>query len=524
MNQSVIRPAVTASAVELDFAERLRNVIPQRGHRKKVLFVTPEYTGLIKAGGLGDVSAALPRALAHCSDVRILIPGYREILKQNLPIKTVARLEGLANIPACKVGELQLEKDGPTIYVLLCPELFDREGSPYGRDGKDWEDNHIRFARLGLAAADLALGKGHIGWRPDIIHANDWPSALAPAYMALRNQPTPSLFTIHNLAFQGLFDPAICADIGLPGEVFNTEEMEFFGKLSFMKAGLVYSNSITTVSETYAHEITRPEFGCGLHGLLEQKSRQGLLHGITNGIDDSWEPSSDPYLAASFSPRQWEAKRVNTRYVESRFNLAANDGPLFAVVSRLAEQKGVDLTLGIADKLVRAGGRLAVMGTGEPELERALMKLAKRYPRQVGVHIGFNEIEARRFFAGSDFLLMPSRFEPCGLSQMYAQRFGSLPIATCTGGLADTIQDGLNGFLFHETTLDSYDAAVKRALKVYERPELLNAMRCHAMNSPQYWRDSVRPYQQLYLRVLNARHPSRHHSIHALTGGLRQCR
>ncbi len=524
MNQPVIRPAVTANAVELDFAERLKTISPAIRNRKKVLFVTPEYTGLIKAGGLGDVSAALPRALSGTSDVRILIPGYRAILQQNLPIKIVARLEGLAGIPACKIGEMQLDQDGPIIYVLLCPELFDREGSPYGRDGKDWEDNHIRFARLGLAAADLALGRGHLGWRPDIVHANDWPSALAPAYMALRDQSTPSLFTIHNLAFQGLFDPAICAQIGLPAEVFNTEEMEFFGKLSFMKAGLVYSSSITTVSETYAQEITRPEFGCGLHGLLEQKSRQGLLHGITNGIDETWEPSSDPYLAASFAPLQWEAKRVNTRYVESRFNLEANDGPLFAVVSRLAEQKGVDLTLGIADTLVRAGGRLAVMGTGEPELERALVKLAKRYPKQVGVHIGFNEAEARRFFAGSDFLLMPSRFEPCGLSQMYAQRLGSLPIATRTGGLADTIQDGLNGFLFQETTLDSYDAAVKRALKVYERPELLNAMRCHAMNSPQYWRDSVRPYHQLYQKVLNTRTTGRHPSIHALTGGLRQCR
>lgn len=528
MNQSVARQAVTSHAVELGFAERASSFHAQDERRKKVLFVTPEYTGLIKAGGLGDVSAALPRALSQHSDVRILIPGYREILQKGLPIKPIARLDGLAKVPACRIGQLQLN-DGPTIYVLLCPELYDREGSPYlSPEGRDWEDNHIRFARLGLAAADIALGKGHLGWRPDIIHANDWPSALAPAYMALRNQPTPSLFTIHNLAFQGLFDPAKGADLGLPNQVFNTEEMEFFGKLSFMKAGLVYSSSITTVSENYAREITRPEFGCGLHGLLQQKFERGLLQGITNGIDESWEPSSDPYLIAGFAARQWEAKRVNTRYVEQRFNLAANDGPMFAVISRLAPQKGVDLTLDVAESLIHAGGRLAVMGTGDASLENALVKLARRYPKQVGVHIGFNEIEARRFFAGSDFLLMPSRFEPCGLSQLYAQRCGSLPIATCTGGLADTIQDGVNGFLFNEPTVASYDGAIKRALNVYERPELLSAMRCHAMKSPQYWRESARPYHLLYQQVLNRRQPTRgYHHVHPhylSAGGLRQCR
>lgn len=522
MNNPTSRTTAKDAAVEPDFAERLKTFQGQHAPRKKVLFVTPEYTGLIKAGGLGDVAAALPRALSHQHDVRILIPGYREILHKNFPLEIIARLEGQAKIPACRIAQLQLD-NGPIIYLVLCPELYDRAGSPYATvDGQDWGDNHLRFARLGLAAADLALGKGHLGWRPDIVHAHDWPSGLTPAYMALRNQPTPSLFTIHNLAFQGLFDPAVAADIGLPAQVFNSEEMEFFGKLSFLKAGLVYSNSITTVSKNYAQEITRPEFGCGLHGLLQQKMARGQLQGITNGIDDSWEPSSDPYLIAGFSPREWEAKRANTRYVEKRFNLAANDGPMFAVVSRLAPQKGVDLTLGVADSLINAGGRLAVMGTGDHALESALMKLAKRHPKQVGVHIGFNEIEARRFFAGSDFLLMPSRFEPCGLSQMYAQRFGSLPIATCTGGLADTIKDGLNGFLFHEITLSSYNQAIQRALNVYQRPDLLNAMRCNAMSSPSYWRESARPYHQLYQQVLTKCRSA--WAPHLIAGGLAQCR
>lgn len=513
---------------ENDFSKKLHEFHIQsprlyNNTHKRILFVTSEYTGLIKTGGLGDVSAALPQALSHHHDVRILIPAYRNILEKNYPIEIIARLEGLEKIPSCKIGQLTLE-NGQPIYLLICPELYDREGSPYtSPDGKDWEDNSIRFARLGLAAADIAMGKGHLGWRPDIVHANDWPSALAPAYMTLRNQSTPCIFTIHNLAYQGLFNPDVINDIGLPSHVFNCEEMEFFGKLSFLKAGLVYSSFISTVSETYAQEITREEFGCGLHGLLQQKFNQGLLHGILNGIDESWEPSTDPYLVAAFAARQWEAKRANTRYIERRFNMATNDGPMFAVISRLAPQKGVDLTLEVADTLVQNGGRLAVMGSGDKSLESALLTLAKRYPQQIGVHIGFNEIEARRIFAGSDFLLMPSRFEPCGLSQMYAQRFGSLPIATRTGGLADTIEDGINGFLFHETTLSSYKATIDRALHVYRHPELLNAMRCNAMNSPQYWCDSVRPYHQLYQQAFNKRH-SAHLTGSAVNRGVHLCR
>lgn len=472
------------------------------GEKTKILFVTPEFSDLIKAGGLGDVSAALPKALAHQYDVRVLIPGYSDVINGDIPIKTIAQLPAHADLPACSIGQMQIDR-GVIVYVLICPELYQRQGTPYGdAEGNDWPDNHIRFARLGLAAAELAEGTALSDWCPDLVHAHDWPAALAPAYMAWRGLTTPSLFTIHNLAHQGLFDFSCRAALGVPEEALTIDGMEFYGQMSFLKAGVVYADHVTTVSKTYAREITTPAFGCGLEGLLELKYDQGRLSGITNGIDDNWHPATDPHLVKSFNVNQWHYKRINTRYVEDMFDLDRSDGPLFAVVSRLVHQKGLDMTIEIAEAIVAAGGRLVVMGRGEAKIESALRELGQRHPGVIGVHIGFNESDARRLFAGSDFLLMPSRFEPCGLSQMYAQRFGSLPIARCTGGLADTIEDGVNGFLFNEESTASYLNAIKRALKVYNLPYLLNAMRCHAMDAPLYWRHSVRPYDRLYQQLL----------------------
>jgi starch synthase len=482
----------------------LKNFKPEvKVHTKNILFVTSEYSDLIKAGGLGDVSAALPKALLKRNDVRILIPGYKQVLDSGHPITIVDELPAYAELPACKIGRLQI-KTGPIIYVVLAPELYEREGNPYGDEkGKDWEDNPIRFARFSLAAAEIARGRSAFDWQPEIVHTHDWPAALTSAYMKWQGLKTPSVFTIHNLAHQGLCAPEYLEKLGLAADAFTIDSMEFYGQLSFMKAGINYANHITTVSETYAREITQPDFGCGLHGLLKQKFDQGLLSGITNGIDESWEPGSDPHLVEGFKARKWQGKHANTRYLEHIFNLKPSPAPLFAVVSRLAHQKGLDLTLRIAEIIVKAGGRLIVMGRGEKKIEKELLHLAERYPNHVGVHIGFNEAEARRIFAGSDFLLMPSRFEPCGLSQMYAQRFGSLPIAHRTGGLADTIEDGLSGFLFSDLTLESYSRAVHRALHVFKHRDLLCAMRCQAMASPLYWEQSVFPYDQLYGRLIN---------------------
>jgi starch synthase len=337
-----------------------------------------------------------------------------------------------------------------------------------------------------------------VHWKPDLVHAHDWPAGLTPAYMQWRGLKTPTLFTIHNLAYQGVVSRACCPELGIPNTALNQDGLEFYGKLSFLKAGMAYSSHITTVSATYAQEITTPEFGCGLDGFLSSKAQSGQLSGIPNGIDETWESATDPHLVCPFSLNDWEGKSVNADHVRELFELEPSEGPLFAVVSRLVFQKGLDLTEGVTDFIVKHGGQMVVIGRGEPEEEQAMRELALRYPGQVGVRIGFNETDARRMFAGSDFLLMPSRYEPCGLSQMYAQRFGSLPVARKTGGLADTIEDGVTGFLFEQSTVESYEEALQRAFYVFAKPDLLNAMRCRAMTQPFNWSQAVEPYAELY--------------------------
>jgi starch synthase len=472
--------------------------------RQSILFVTSEIADYIKAGGLGEVSAALPRALRHHYDVRILIPGYRQVLSQIGPVEEIARLPASFGIPACGLGR-GTTQDGLTVYVLLCPELYDRDGSPYVDGfGMDWNDNDVRFARLGLAAADIASGAGDLLWRADLLHLNDWPSGLASAYLAWRGQHIPTILTIHNLAYQGLFDRSRLSYLGIPDNAFQINGVEFHGKLSFLKAGIFYSSHITTVSSTYAREITRPEFGCGLDGLLRTCADEGRLDGIINGIDESWDPSTDPYLVSPFSAENCRGKRANANNVRESFGLALSSGPLFAVVSRLVHQKGVDLAISAAETIVSQGGQIAVIGQGEPRFEAELKALAHRHSGSVGVKIGYDEGDARRMYAGSDFLLMPSRFEPCGLSQMYAQRFGSLPIAHKTGGLADTIEDGVNGFLFGEPSLHRFMDAIRRGLDTFRSRSRLTTMRRAAMSRPHGWDRSASRYQEVYERACQA--------------------
>lgn len=470
-------------------------------HRKKILFVTSEIADLVKVGGLGDVSAALPRALSRFHWVRVMVPGYPQVINSGHSMQIIAELPGYAALPPCKIARMALQ-DGLTLYVVICPELYERPGTPYGdNNGRDWQDNHIRFARFGLAAAALASGEVCSSWQPDLVHAHDWPAALTPAYMTWRGQHTPSVFTVHNLAYQGLCEPHCAIELGLPPEALTVEGMEFYGKLSFLKAGLTYADHITTVSQTYAREITSAELGCGLDGLLSLRAENQQLSGFVNGIDECWDPQTDTHLIQNFAAGEWHLRRANTRYVEQQFGLPPADGPLFAIVSRLVGQKGLDLLPAVIDQIISAGGRLVVLGQGQAELEEMIAQLAVQHPQNVAFHRGFNESDARRIFAGSDFLLMPSRYEPCGLSQSYAQCFGSLPIAHRTGGLADTIEDDQTGFLFDEMTAVSFASAIERALNTYLLPDLLEAMRCKAMQAPLYWQQAARPYAKLYHRL-----------------------
>lgn len=470
------------------------------GHR--ILFVTSEMADFIKAGGLGDISSALPRALRRRHDVRVLIPGYPDVLAKAEGLRVIARLPGLADIPDCDLGLLETS-DGLPIYVLLHAGLYQRDGSPYvDASRREWSDNDLRFGRLSLAAAQIASGCGDPSWRAEILHANDWPSALAPAYLAWQDHRVASVFTIHNLAYQGLFERERIHRLGIPEPAFQMNGVEFYQKLSFLKAGLFYSSFVTTVSASYAQEITSPEAGCGLDGLLRMRASQGRLAGILNGIDENWDPRQEPGLYQNFAAGDWRLRKRNTEAVRQAFGLAVSRGPLFAVVSRLVEQKGIDLVIDAADAIVAAGGQIIINGTGDRQIERRVEDLSHRHPGQIAARISFDDAEAKNLFAGSDFLLMPSRFEPCGLSQMYAQRFGSLPVARKIGGLADTIRDGVTGILFSETTVGCFVAAIATAFRTFASKPRLNTMRSAAMARPAGWDEPCSQYELVYTRSI----------------------
>ncbi|MDE2378905.1 glycogen synthase GlgA [Bradyrhizobium sp.] len=470
----------------------------------RVLFVTTEMDDFVRVGGLGAVSAALPRALRGFADIRIMLPGYRDIIEQLTQIQIVGRCPPFAEVPACTLGRAAT-RDGMPVYVLLCTQLYDRPGNPYGDEtGQDWPDNDIRFARLASAAAQLAAGTLDENWAADLVHANDWQAALVPAYLAWQGTRLPSILTIHNLAYQGLFPKESLRRIGAPESSFHIDGVEFYDQLSFLKGGLVYASHLTTVSATYAREITTAQFGCGLEGLLRLRSDASELTGILNGIDESWDPRFCAQLAQPFGAGDWAGKRANADDVRKQFGLAVSRGPIFGIVARLVHQKGIDLVLSAADEIIDAGGQIVVTGSGEPALEQAVIEAHRRRPDAIGVAIGFNDAQARRIFAASDFTLMPSRFEPCGLSQMYAQRFGSLPIGHQTGGLAETITDGETGFLFARPSREAFLGGVRRAFSTFIAQDQLDSMRRSAMARSFSWDISASCYGALYRRIASA--------------------
>jgi len=461
----------------------------------RILFVTPECAPLTKTGGLGDVSAALPAALRGLGlDVRQLLPGYSEVLEKIDPVEK-ARLNVLG-------FETRVLEAGP--YLLIdCTMLYRRDGGPYqDAAGADWADNALRFGVLSRAASLLAGNASPLAWRPDCLHCNDWPAALAAAYLAFDPDASAgSVVTVHNLAFQGNFDAALLGRLGLPPQSFSLDGVEFHGRLSFLKAGLAYADAITTVSPTYAREIQTEAFGCGLDGLLRR--RRGVLTGILNGIDtELWDPAADAFLSARYDAATLERKALNKQALQSRLYLEVDSGiPLLGVVSRLTHQKGSDVLVETLDELLRMPAQLAILGKGDARVEEALRVAAARYPGRVSATMAFDEGLAHAIEAGADLFLMPSRFEPCGLNQMYSQRYGTLPVAHATGGLADTIEDGETGFLFAPVDRDSLLAAAHRAAAAWRDAARWRGMQRRAMERDFSWSTPARQYAALYSRL-----------------------
>jgi starch synthase len=460
----------------------------------RVLFVTSECTPLTKTGGLGDVSAALPSALRAAGvDVRVLLPGYPAALRTQTSDAGALRVLGFEG----RLLESRLP-DGVPIYLLDSPKLYERDGGPYQTStGEDWPDNVMRFGVLSRVAALIGQGAAPLAWRPDVVHCNDWPSALAPAY----GFNAASLLTIHNLAFQGNFSSEVLSLLELPHGVYTPERAEFYGRLSFLKAGIAYADAITTVSATYAQEIRTDEFGCGMQGLLQR--RKNDLHGIVNGIDErEWDPANDLRIHQPYDANSLELKAQNKAALQRRLGLRVDPAvPLLGVVGRLTHQKGIDLVASAADELAALPAQLAILGKGEREHEIVIAACAARHPGSIAAAIGFNEDLAHAIEAGADLFLMPSRFEPCGLNQMYSQRYGTLPIARATGGLVDTIVDGHTGFLFKRAESAALVAAVRRALEAYAVPTRWRELQRAAMARDFSWGEAARQYAALYQRL-----------------------
>ena len=475
----------------------------------RILFATSECAPLVKTGGLADVSAALPAALATLGvDARILLPGYRQVLAQLSDCREIARFPPIADFPGSRLLQCRLGSGVP-LYALDCAELYDRPGGPYQDEtGKGWTDNALRFGLLSRVAALLGSASSPLGWQPQVLHCNEWQTGLAPAYLRYAaGARAATLVTIHNLAFQGIFEPELVAALGLPDESFRPDGVEYYGKLSFLKAGLQLADAITTVSPGYALEIQSEALGFGLHGLLA--ARRDSLYGILNGIDTGvWNPATDPLITCRYAADTLAAKAGNKRALQQRLGLAPEpDVPLFAVVSRLTAQKGLDWLLEIAPQLLALPAQLALLGGGEAELERGFLALAQRHARHVSATIGFDETLAHLIEAGADAFLMPSRFEPCGMNQMYSQRYGTPPIVRATGGLADTVVDcsaatladgSASGFVFHEPSAAALLAAVERAVRAWRAETTWRALQRNGMARDFGWNASALRYAEIY--------------------------
>jgi starch synthase len=473
----------------------------------KVLSVASEAVPLVKTGGLADVAGALPAAVApHGVEMTTLLPGYPAVMKaigKGRAIHTYADLLGQpARLVTAKLG-------GHPLVVLDAPGWFAREGGPYSDPaGRDWADNWRRFAALGRAAADLAAGAVK-GRRFDAVHAHDWQGAMALAYLRYDGGRVPSVMTIHNMAFQGWFGADIFPALALPQEAWSVDGVEYHGGVGFLKAGMDAASAITTVSPTYAAEIRAPEFGMGLEGIVA--ARGDRVRGVLNGIDTAqWNPERDPELPFTYAARRLDRRAKNKRALEAEFGLDPGDGPLFIVVSRLTWQKGMDVLLQAIDHLVGMGGRLALLGSGDAALENGFHAASTRHPGRVSIRTGYDEALSHRMQGGGDAILVPSRFEPCGLTQLYGLAYGCIPVVSRTGGLADTVIDAnpaalqagvATGVQFDGVSLASLTTAINRTAALFSQPEEWRRIQRNAMACDFSWSRSGKAYADLYTQL-----------------------
>jgi starch synthase len=471
-----------------------------------VLSIASEIYPLVKTGGLGDVAGALPAALAR-EDVaiRTLLPGYPVVLAK---LESAEPACAYANLFGGPARVLAGRAAGLDLFVLDAPHLFDRAGNPYlGPDGRDWGDNAHRFAALARVGGDLA--KGAIsGYAPDVVHAHDWQAALTPVYLHYDGGPRPkTILTIHNLAFQGHYPASILGEIGLPSSAMSIDGVEYFKGVGYLKGGLQFADRITTVSPTYAREIMTTEFGMALDGLL--RVRASVVEGIVNGIDDSvWNPATDAELVVNYSALRIDMRVRNKAALQQRLGLAVSAAPpLFGVVSRLTLQKGLDLLLDEAPDVVGRGGQLALLGSGEKGLENGFRDAARAHPGAVACVFGYDEGLSHLMQAGIDFIVVPSRFEPCGLTQLCGLRYGATPIVARVGGLADTVIDAndaalsagvATGLQFEPPTAPSLAHALKRAFALYADDATMRRTRLNGMRADVSWRGPAKRYAALY--------------------------
>ncbi|MBK8162654.1 MAG: glycogen synthase GlgA [Gammaproteobacteria bacterium] len=478
----------------------------------KILFVTSEIHPLIKTGGLADVSASLPKAIkALRRDIRMLLPAYRSVLDTVGSVREIAAFRCPPAEEPVRLLETTLPGTSIKIWLVDSPPHFDREGGPYlGPDGSDWPDNAERFTVFARAAEAVGMDRAGLSWRPDLVHCNDWQGGLAVALLTRHAERPATLFTIHNLAYQGLFPAGTFDRLVLPPELWSMHGLEYYGQLSFIKGGIAYADMLSTVSPQYAQEICTPEFGCGLENLLRHRSER--LIGILNGADyKEWNPAKDPYIYQRYNAFSLHKKAVNKAALQQRFELAVDGAtPLVGMIGRLAEQKGFDLMLAALPQLMRQPAQVLVLGSGSRLLEQQLRQAVAAYPGRVAAHFGYNEELAHQIEAGSDIFLMPSRYEPCGLNQIYSLRYGTVPVVHRTGGLANTVIDATEetlrrgsatGFIFDEPTPAALLAALDRALACYRQPRAWKRLAYVAMQQEFGWRQSAHQYVELYQRT-----------------------